>query len=428
MIAAAGPLSAQKTVSADEAVALAVANNESLKQSAISLGAKRRALGLAWNELLPSVSVGAGLGNSTVSYDAAGNASDSSSLAASGSLSASLSLSCSISESMKLLRLSYESELITYEAAMAKLELQVRKKVYAILLDSENLQVARQNVERSKKSYAETEQRYKAGLAPELDLLSAKVSLAQLEPTVESYANTLANDIDSLKNLIGLGSDEEVSIEGDLKLGDGAITALLTNAKAAKVSDNRDVAATAKNLEGVLSTKIALERSKLWPSLALSASVAPSKPLTYSGTATSTSSVTTSASAMVNIQLDNLLPGSAARQSIAEAQDSIDNYKIAYQSAVKNAEASRKSYARTVESYRTSLKALNLSAELAQQSYDASMKAYKGGLLTLTSLQSAEGDLESAKLNALSKSYDLIAAVLDLAYETGLPLDSIGKE
>jgi hypothetical protein len=56
------------------------------------------------------------------------------------------------------------------------------------------------------------------------------------------------------------------------------------------------------------------------------------------------------------------------------------------------------------------------------------MKAYKGGLLTLTSLQSAEGDLESAKLSALSKSYDLIAAVLDLAYETGLPLDSIGKE
>jgi outer membrane protein TolC len=428
MTAAAGPLSAQKTVSADEAVALAVANNESLKQSAISLEAKRRALGLAWNKLLPSVSVGAGLGSSITSADAEGNAADSASLAANGSLSASLSISGSISENKKLLRLSYESELISYEAAKAKLELQVRKKVYAILLDGENLQTARQNVERSKKSYAETEQRYKAGLAPELDLLSAKVSLAQLEPTVEGYANTLANDIDSLKNLIGLDSDEEVSIEGVLKLGDEAIAKLLSDANAAKVSDNRNVTATAKSLEGAVSTKTSLERSKLWPSLDLSASVAPSKPLAYSGTATSTSSITTSASAMVNIKLDNLIPGSAARQSIAEAQDSIDSYKIAYQSAVKDAEASRKSYARSVESYRTSLKALNLSAELAQQSYDASMKAYKGGLLTLTSLQSAEGDLESAKLSALSKSYDLIAAVLDLAYETGLTLDSIGKE
>jgi len=428
LVAIAAPLFADRKISADEAVFLATANNEALKQSAIALEAKRRALGLAWNELVPSVSVGSGLGGSIASADTERAAANSASLAASVSLSVSLSLSSSLSESKKLLRLSYEGELISYEAARSKLELQVRKLVYAIMLDGGNLQVARQNLERSKQSHSETEKRYKAGLAPELDLLSAKANLAQTGPTVEAYANILANDLDSLKILVGLGSDEEVSIEGELKLDDGAITALLTNAKASQVSANHDVAAAAKNIEGAISTKATLERSKLWPSLALSASVAPSQPLAYSGTATSAGSVATTASAMVNIKLDNLLPGSAARQSIAEAQDSIDSRKIAYQSAVKSAEASRKSYARSVESYRTSLKALNLSAELAQQSYDASMKAYKGGLLTLTSLQSAEGDLESAKLAALSKSSELIAAVLDLVHETGLPLDSIGKE
>jgi outer membrane protein TolC len=428
LVATAAPLVAERKINADEAVALAIANNESLKQSAISLSAKRRALGLSWNELLPSLSASAGLGSSAMSYENDFEALDASSLAAQGSLTASLSLSPALGESRKSLRLDLESELIVYGSARTKLELQVRKKVYAILLDKENLTSSRQNIERESQSYAQTEARYKAGLASELDLLSAKVSLAQLGPTADAYANILANDLDSLKNTIGIDPDEEISVEGSLELADEAIAKLRSDAKAAKSSDNRDVAAAAKTLELASSTKKALELSKLWPALSLSASVAPSDPLTYSGTSSSAKSLTTSASAMVSIELDNLVPGSSARESIAQAQDSIDKYEIAYRAAVKDAEASRKSNARSVESYQASLKALKLNAELAQQSYDASMKAYKNGLLTLTSLQSAAGDLESAKLSALSKSYDLIAAALDLAYETGLPLDSIGKE
>jgi outer membrane protein TolC len=423
LIAVLAPLSGERKLGANEAVALAIANNDSLKQSAISLEAKRRALGLAWNELLPSLGASGGIAETRIASDA-----DSSSLAAQASLSASLSLSASIGESRKLLRLALEGEIIAYDASCAKLELQVRKKVCAILLDAENLKVARQNIEREDQSYAQTEQRYKSGLASELDLLSAKVSLAQLKPKMEGYANTLANDIDSLKNLIGLGADDGISVDGGLELGDGAIAKLLSKAGAAKNSDNRGVAAAAKNLETAVSSKTSLERSKLWPSLSLSASVTPSKPLAYSGTTSSAKSLTTTASAMVNIQLDNLVPGSAARESIAEAQDSIDGYRIAYQVAVKDAEDSRRSYARSVESYSSSLKTLQLSTELAQQSYDASVKAYKNGLITHTSLQSAASDLDSAKLGALSKSYDLIAAALDLAYEAGLPLDSIGKE
>jgi outer membrane protein TolC len=423
------PLCAQRKIGIDEAVALAIANNESLKQSAISLEAKRRALGLAWNEFLPSVTAGAGLESTKYSYSYETDfAADASSLAAEGSLTASLSLSASLSEARKLLRLAYENELISYEAARAKLELQVRAKAYTIILDGENLKVARQNIERSSRSYAETEQRYKAGLTSELDLLSAKVSLAQLGPTADGYANTLANDIDSLKNLIGIGSDEEMSVDGELDLGDEAAAKLLADAKSAKLSENHDVAAAAKSIEIASSTKTSLERSKLWPTLSLSASVTPTNPLSYSGTASSAKSLTTTASAMVDIPLDNFLPGSAARESIAEAQDSIDSYTAAYQAAVKDAQASLKSYARSVESYSASLKALKMNAELAQQSYDASLKAYKNGLLTLTSLQSAEGDLESAKLGALSKSYDLIAAALNLAYQAGLPLDFTGRK
>ena len=67
---------------------------------------------------------------------------DSASLAAKGSLSASLTLSPSLGESRKSLRLDLESGLIAYDAARTKLELQVRKNVYAILLDRDGLPIA----------------------------------------------------------------------------------------------------------------------------------------------------------------------------------------------------------------------------------------------------------------------------------------------
>jgi multidrug efflux system outer membrane protein len=422
LIAAAAPLSAERKLGTAEAVALAIANNEGLKQSALALEAKRRALGLAWNELLPSVTAGAGLTGSSVASGI-----DSSSVAIAGNVSASLNLSAAIGESKKLLRLAYEGELLAYEKAQARLELQVRKKAYSIVLDTESLKLARQNIERESASYVQTEERYKAGLASELELLSAKVTLETLKPVAEGYSNTLANDIDGLKNLIGLNADEEISIDSSLDLADDVIARVLGEAKTAKSPDNRDVAAAAKSLEKASSSKASLVRAKLWPSLALSASLVPSLPLS-SSTGSAANSLTASASAMVSIPLDNYLAGSKARESIAEAQDGIDSSDIAYKAAIKDTEAARKSYIRSVESYRNSLAALKLNVDLAQRSYDASLKAYKNGLVTLTTLQSASGNLESAKLSALSKSYDLIAAILDLAYETGLPLDSIGRK
>jgi outer membrane protein len=418
MTAATWSLSAQKAVGADEAVALAIANNESLKQAVIALEAKRRALGLAWNTLLPTVKASAGLSGTSV-------ASSSASLAATGGVSASLSVSASLGEEQKLSRLEYESQALAYEKAKAQLELTVRKSVYAVILYTEQLNLAKQNIERESASYAQTEAKYKAGLASELDLLSAKVSLETLKPTAEGYANTLANAIDDLKSVIGLGADEELAVRGSLDLSDASITQLLAQAKDRKDSDNRSVAAAAKELEIATSTKTSLERSKLLPSLALAASITPSLPLASSGA--SSSSLTTSASALFSVALDNYLPGSAAHESIAEAQDSIDTYKSALKAATKDAQVARKSDARSVESYRSSLAVLKLNVDLAQRTYDASIAAYQKGLVTLTALQSASGDLESAKLSALSKSYDLIAAIFELEYETGLPLETIGR-
>jgi len=402
----------------DEAVAAALASDESLKQAKIALEAKKRAVDLGWSDFLPSVSASAGLSSS----DTLPDASPADGVKALGSMSASLSLSPSLGDSRRVDRIAYERQLISYESVRRKVELSARKAVYAILLDEEKLKDARSSVERARESYAQTEAKYNAGLAPELDLLTAKVSLETLKPTVETYETALASDMDDLRGLMGLSSDEAIEAKGSLEVPDSAIDFLL--AAAAKARDkNPSIASAKKALESAEAARNEVKSSKYLPSLGLSLSVSPSQSL-KSGSELSTS---LSASAMLSYPIGNLLPGSSARQAVDSAQDAVDTAFSALRSAQESSARAMKAAERSVASCRKSLAALELNVDLAERAYEATNAAYEKGFATLAALQSAARSLESAKLSALAKSYDLIAAVLDLESEAGLPFDYIWR-
>jgi outer membrane protein TolC len=412
------PASAQRTIGVDDAVAAALSSDESLKQAMIALEARKRAVDLGWSDLLPSVSASAGLSSSASLPDS----SFSDGLKAAGSLSASLTLSPSSKDSRSVDRIAYESQLIAYEAARRKVELAARKAVYAILLDEERLKNAKASVERSRESYAQTEAKYKAGLAPELDLLTAKVSLETLKPTVGTCETALASDLDSLRSLMSLPPDEAIEAEGSLEVPDAAIDALLA-AAAGTSGKGSSVESAKKALTGAESSLSEVKSSKYMPSLSLSLSAMPSRPLKGG----SELSASLSASVMLSYPIGNLLPGSMARQAVASAQDAVDTAASALRAVQESSALALKKAARDVSSCRQSLAALELNVDLAGRAYEATKSAYDKGFSTLTALQSAQGSLESAKLSVLSKSYDLIAAVLELESEASLPFDYIGR-
>jgi outer membrane protein TolC len=406
---------AQTTIGVDEAVEAALANDESLKQAKIALDAKKRAVDLGWSALLPTISASAGLSAS----DTLPDASVADGVKAAGSLSASLSFLPSLKDSLRADRIAYESQLITYETARRKVELAARKAVYKILLDQENLKNAKASVERSRENYVQTEAKYKAGLVPELDLLTAKVSLETLKPSVDAYETALASDLDSLRSLMGLPPDEAIEVKGTLDISDSAIDSLL----AASAGTSLSVASAKKALESAELSLSEIKSSTYLPSLNLSLSISPSVPL-KNGSELDTN---VSASAMLSYPIGNLLPGSTAHQAVASAQDAVATAASALRAAQESSALALKAAERNVVSCRRSLAALKLNVELAERAYEATKSAYEKGYTNLTTLQSAAGSLESAKLSAISKSYELIAAVLDLESEAGLPFDYIGR-
>jgi outer membrane protein TolC len=420
-LAAEEPKAIVTSISVDEAATRALAADEGLKRAAASLEGKRRSVGLGWSGFMPSIAASAGLAGSArplVSSDVA--------VSASASATAALSLSHSLPDDLKLRRISYERELLAYEKAAARVELAARKGFYLVLLDRERLRAARQNVERQEASYARIEAKYKAGLAPELDLLSAKAALESLRPVVDSYATNLANDLDSLALALGLESVTEQDLAGSLDLGDSALDRLLSEASRADPSAGRDVQDARKALEAAEATERQTRSSDFLPTYTLSASVAPSLPIVGSSAASSLD-LNASLAASANIRLDNFLPGSAAREKLSAAKDGVSSAKSTLREAERSSASALRSAERNLGSSRSSLVSLRLNVDLAKRVLASTEDAYARGLASLSSLQDAESGMATASLNLLAKSFDLISAALDLANETGLPLESIGR-
>jgi outer membrane protein len=234
---------------------------------------------------------------------------------------------------------------------------------------------------------------------------------------------TLQNDIDTLKNDLGLKPEDTLEVTGKLDIDDKVVPTVVTNAMGQDTSANLGVAAATNTLATAKVTATRLFNSNYLPSLAITGKVTPTYPISSK----SSSTVSSSLSAVVSVALDNYMPWSSAHEKVAGANDTVKSGQSALSDAVKTTQVSRMSDKRSAESYQSTLGVLRMNVDLTQRTYDATKAAYDKGLETMTNLLSAAGDLESAQLNALSKSYDLIAALLELQYETGIPLDTTGR-
>lgn len=408
------------TLTVDDAVTFALANNESLKQAAIALETKRRAAGVSWNALIPTLTVGAGVVQTNSDILANGTTATT---FAQIPVSLSLALNASVPQVLEATKLAYEGQLVAYNKARQSLALSIRTSFYKILLDKAQLDLARQNVKRQQSSFEQTESKYKAGLVSELDYLKAKVSFETLKPTEQGYAITLQNDVDAFRNSLGLKPDAEIDVTGKLDIDTSVTATVVAEAMKKDPSANPSVQSAVNALASAKVTAAKAFNSYYLPSLSLSGTVTPKTPLSSSGSMTASSTL----SASVSVALDNYLPFSSAHQTVSAANDAVASAQSALEDAIRTTQVSRMSYKRSSESYRDTLGVLKMNEDLTQRAYDATKAAYDRGLETMTNLLAAAGNLETAQFDALSKSYSLIAALLTLQYETGMPLDTTGR-
>ncbi len=404
-----GSLFGETVLTVDSAVESALRNNVSAQRSSISYDALVRSSSLSWNEFLPSVTASASTARGTVSEITSYT----------GKVAASLSFSMASIEAVKKAKLNLEAGAITRETALRDVELATRKAFYSLLYEKENVDVLSATVDTARKQYEQTLAKQKAGLLPEVDVLSAQVTYENLKPDLETAKITLQNDLESFKQTIGIDLSTDISLDGSLETASSFSDIDLSNVAVASST----VAALEKNLAIAKSAKVTTMSSSWLPTFSLSWSYAPTKTDQEGSDWEDSGSV----SAAVSLPLDGFLPFSKGAENVRSANDTVKDIELQLSNAKISARIERETLLRDIAQSKTTLKARQLSVSLAERNYSLTEDAYKRGTKDILSLQDSADSLQEARVALMKQSYTLISAVLDLEYAIGVPFGTLGR-
>jgi outer membrane protein TolC len=406
---AASILGAQTALTIDKAVESALAHNVSIERAQIAYDSLGRKSGNAWNILIPSIDAGAGATHMTVS--------DVNSYY--GSLSATLAITPAVIKSIEKAKLDYAAGAITRETAFRDVELSVRKAFYGLLYERDYVTLVEANVATAQKQYEQTLARQRAGLVPEVDLLSAQVTLENLRPTLESARTAFENDQASFKRIIGMDQGEAITLDGTLEDATTIygidVSGLGASAPAVvKLEKSLEIAKVQRD-----ATAIGLRT----PTFALAYVYKPAK-TDVAGSDWENSGYV---SASATFALDSFIPVSQDAETIRGASDSVKDVEIQLADARIADRLNRESLLRSIARAQAAIKARTLGVTLAERNYALTEDAYRNGTKELLSLQSASDALESARMSLKNESYALLSAVLDLEYAVGVPFGTLGR-
>ena len=398
---------APPTLTPEAAVELALANNPSLARSRVDLAAAERSLSRAWNSMAPGLTLSA----------SARRASAAETVTQSGSVGVSVTLAPRTVHEVRKARATLEVQTLTYETAARSLELEVRKTYFSLVLARETIAVLRQALATAQKAYDQVEVKRRAGLASELDALSARVNLENLRPGLESALVGYESQQARFKQTLGLKQIAPLFLAGTL-----AEAAAVSSVDFSGFSgESPSVAALRASLESARAQEAAARSAARSPSLTLSGSYSPQS--VDAGPWSDTGSV----SAVLSFSLDKLLPWSAAREDADKARDTVVKTESQLVEAAAGAEISARSLRRSIEQSLASLAARRLTVELAERSYRLTEEAYNFGTKDLLSLQKAGDNLQDARANLLKEAFTLVSALLDLEFALGAPFGTLGR-
>ena len=396
-------------LSLEDAVKSALENNVSIKQSEISLDAKKRESDYSWNSISPSIS-----GTERYSKNIPGTSDDKASLSAGISLSATLSPS--VYTSAKNAGLSYSQQQLSYQNDLRSVELNVRKNYYSLLYKIEEISLKEKSLETSKNQYESNLAKYKRGTLSRLDVLSAQVSYQNDQLELKSLNAEMENSIASFKQLVGLPQDAKISLSGSfeniLNLKNISIEGMELN--------SFSIESLQKQIDSAKNSLLASRFTAYGPSLSASYSYNYSS---MDGGSNWDDNGTLSLQA--SIPLDGFLPWSNSSLNVQSKKDSVKSLELELEDAKTSLEVNISTLMNKINQCLENIALRKSSIELAQTTYEMTLESYSHGTKDLLSLQTASDNLLSAKVNLISEAYNLICAVLDLENAAGIPFGTL---
>jgi outer membrane protein TolC len=443
-------------VDVDKAVELALDWNLGLKGEQLDLVKKRRAVRRVWNNFVPTVGVSATLGRMNVApsgggwvpFDGSGPITDPnngqllpfatlgagmaygemdiSPWSLSLGVNADLMLNLALFDGISATQLAYESGQISYEQARRKLERDVRKNFYNLLLMQQNRQLFVQQIEAAKDRYDQSEINFRNGLVPELSMLSAQVAWENLKPALEGMDLGYDQALAGFKMTLGLSQDTELLL-------DGAITVDPLRLEARPLIDEYlagrlDIQELLYGMKSLDVAKRSTVSRAFTPNLVLGWSYDPTLSDPWEASLTDGDNWAQRSGMLritVAMNLEGFLPGSKTRVALADLEEDKRAMQLGLMQAIEGAEMEITSLVKSLNRSISSMNTLQLNVELAQRAYGMAEEAYRAGSRELLEVQNAQIELDKANYELLKEQYNYVTGLLDLEYALNTTMEEI---
>lgn len=317
----------------------------------------------------------------------------------------------------KSLKISGKSvELAVEKARSSRLEMvtQVKQSYYAALLAKEALNVYKDVYANAVENFKQTEMRYNAQKASELEYTRAKSTVASAIPNVYNAESSVVLSLWQLKAVMGVELDQNIDVAGSLEDYTGEM-ALENGTDIMNLDHNSTMRQLAIQADQLAET-VKLQQYAYIPSLALTFS--------YSLNAMTNdfkfSDYRWTPYSYVGLSLNiPIFSGGKRLNDVRQAKVQASELAIQVNDTERQLKIAIRQYLNTMETQMKSCAAAKEAVETAQKAYDIATKSYNVGRSTITELNDAQLALTQAKLGESQSIYNYMVAKSSLEQVLG---------
>jgi outer membrane protein TolC len=403
-------------LSVEDAISRASAGNLTLKNNKIDLNSSLLSLATVWNQFVPNTSLSASIGRK----EDLNNSNTSKTNASANNLTAGFNTSLSISAKMAFniyqAVIDYNSGRITYDQAKKKLEYDIKKSYYNLILLNEQILLYKKQINYRKTIYETNLLKYEKGMISEIDKLTSEYLYRSIITEYDSIADDYNANLLTFKKTLGLKSDSDIELIDKIPEFSKLDYELLSGISPDNNSDVKNLVQNLKSRENLRNIYI----SSLTPTLNISYSLSSSfnKDLTKDNWFGNSANWDTSSSLnfSISIPVDSYFPFSSVQTNIIKTQNEVAKSKNNIQDKIEENKILAEKDMMKLKQIENSFNSLQLNIDVAQRTYDLVKQSYISGSKNIPDLQNAENNLFDANLKLLDARYQYMTNYLDLKY------------
>jgi outer membrane protein TolC len=319
-----------------------------------------------------------------------------------------------------------EVELAVEKARSSRLEMvtQVKQAFFGVLLAKEAFDVYKEVYENAVTNFEQTQRRYNAQKASELDLTRSKTAMANAIPNVYNAESSVILALWQLKAVMGVDLDRNIDVKGALDDYSGQMLRDLTEHEEASLEYNSTMRQLAIQAEE-LANAVKIQQYAYLPTLNLSFSYMMNamtndfKFNEYKWTPYS----------FVGLSLNiPIFSGGKRWSDVKVARAQATQLQLTRLNTERQLKIAIRQYLTTMETQMKNYESSREAVALAQKAYDISAKSYQVGKNTLTDLNDAQLALTQAQLAQSQAIYNFVVAKSNLEQTLGADfIDSDGN-